>query len=250
LSKTLWEHQNMGSSKMECPESNANPQTEVGPLLICLLCLRGLLTALLLLFCLVLICLVLPGCASSHPDGMTATKAELKRSQPDYWWNQPAVVHVSARDFYKLWNACKGELYVRLFIVDREQYRDGLLTSEPLVSKQFFEFWRTDAVTVHDVAESSLATMRRIVRFEVTKQKDGSYDMVPKVLVERFESTERRLTAFNQYHESFTAPRTYMDEPDESGVQLAADYWYVVRRDSDLEKDLANSIKRRLEHSE
>lgn len=190
--------------------------------------------------------LLATGCAASHPAATSVTPADPKLATPDYWWNQPAAVHVANADFYKLWNACKGELYVRLFIVDREQFRDGLLTSEPLVSKQFFEFWRTDAVNVHDVAESSLASIRRTVRFEVTKQSDGSYDLVPKVLVERYQSTERRLTAFIQFHDSFTAPRTVMDAPDESGAVFAADYWYPVRRDNDLEKDMAASIRRRL----
>jgi hypothetical protein len=192
--------------------------------------------------------LLAQGCAS-HPNAASVTKIDPKQAQPDYWWNQPAAVHVPAADFYKLWNACKGEMYVRLFVVDREQFRDGLLSSEPLVSKQFFEFWRTDAVTVHDVAESSLASLRRTVHFEVTKQPDGSYDMVPKVLVERYQSTERRLTAINQYHESFSAPRAYNDAPDESGEPAAADYWYPVRRDNDLEKDMAASIRQRLAQS-
>ena len=195
---------------------------------------------------LLLSCVSLAGCITSHP-GTPVTKIDDKQALPDYWWNQPAVVHVSSTDFHKLWDSCKGELYVRLFPVDREQYRDGLLTSEPVVSKQFFELWRTDAVNLHDVAESSLGTVRRTVHFEVSRQPDGSYDMVPKVLVERFESTERRLTAINQYHESFSAPRAYSDVPDESGAPAGgSDYWYPIRRDTALEKDIADSIRKRL----
>jgi hypothetical protein len=191
---------------------------------------------------------VFAGCAASHhPTTKPVTDMDPKLAQPDYWWSQPAVVHVTAADFQKLWDACKGELYVRLFPVDREQYRDGLLTSEPVVSKQFFELWRTDAVDLHDVTESSLGTLRRTIHFQVTRNDDGTYDMVPKVLVERFQSTERRLTAINQYHESFSAPRAYSDLPDESGQPTGgADYWYAIRRDSDLEKNLAAAIKHRL----
>ena len=186
------------------------------------------------------------GCVASHPNATPVTRVDEKQGQPDYWWNQPPVVHVSAVDFQKLWDACKGEMYTRLFPVDREQYRDGLLTSEPVVSKQFFELWRTDAVNVHDVAESSLATIRRTLRFEVVRKEDGSYEMTPKVLVERFQSTERRLTAINQYHDSFSAARAYSDAPDESGAPAAADYWYPLRRDLALEKNLADSIQHRL----
>ena len=193
-----------------------------------------------------LLMLLAPGCVASHPGAKSVTQVDVKQAEPDYWWNQPVVVRVSAPDFYKLWDACKGELYFRLFPVDREQYRDGILTSEPVVSKQYFELWRTDAVNVHDVAESSVATVRRTIRFEVSKKSDGTFEMSPKVLVERYQSTERRLTAINQYHESFSAPRAYSDVPDESGEPAVADYWYPIQRDYALEKDLAASIRRRL----
>jgi hypothetical protein len=191
-------------------------------------------------------CATAGGCVASHPGAPKVTDVDPKLAQPDYWWNQPGVVHVSAGDFHKLWDACKGELYVRLFPVDREQYRDGLLTSEPVVSKQFFELWRTDAVNLHDVAESSLGTIRRTIHFEVKRLPDGSYDMTPKVLVERFAATERRLTTSVQYHDAFSAPVSFMDAPDESGVPFATQYWYPLRRDHDLEKDMAESIRRRL----
>jgi hypothetical protein len=66
------------------------------------------------------------------------------------------------------------------------------------------------------------------------------------VLVERFDSSERRLTAITQYQQAFSGPRTYSDAPDESGEPKAADFWYPVRRDTDLEKALAASIQNRV----
>jgi hypothetical protein len=164
----------------------------------------------------------------------------------DYWWKQPGVTDITSDSFQKLWDACEGELYVRLFPIDRTQYRDGVLTSEPVVSKQFFELWRTDAVSVHDVAESSLATIRRTIQFAITRREDGTYQAVPKVLVERYASTERRLTNITQYHQAFTGGRIDTN-PDQAGSTASgSDYWYPLRRDTDLEKDLAASIRQRL----
>ena len=177
---------------------------------------------------------------------MPLSKIDAQQATPDFWWNQPAVVQIQSPDFQKLWDACKGELYVRLFTVDREQYRDGLLTSEPMVSKQFFEPWRNDTASAHDTGESSLATIRRTVHFEVTRRDDGNYEAVPKVLVERFDSAERRLTAITQYHSAFNGPRATVDAPDQSGQPIASDYWYAVRRDTDLEKMMAESIRHRI----
>jgi hypothetical protein len=195
-------------------------------------------------------CLILfaSGCLLSNakPTTMPLSKIDPVQATPDYWWNQPAVVQVQNTDFQKLWDACKGELYVRLFTVDREQYRDGILTSEPMVSKQFFELWRDDTSSVHDTAESSLATIRRTVRFEVVRLDDGSYQATPKVLVERFDSAERRLTAITQYHSAFSGPRATVDSGDQSGQPIASDYWYPVRRDTDLEKQIADSIRQRV----
>jgi hypothetical protein len=183
------------------------------------------------------------GCILSKPSlTPMATNVDVKQALPDYWWTQPGVATASYSDFEKLWGACKAELYGRLFIVDREEYREGLLTSEPLISKQIFEPWRSDAVTLHDQVESSLATLRRTVHFEVTRQPDGTYQVTPKVLIERFASEEHRLTAITQYHQAFSGPRV-TDVTADQGSHLATDYWYPLRRDTDLEKVMADSIQ-------
>ncbi|HSV13150.1 MAG TPA: hypothetical protein VLI90_02750, partial [Tepidisphaeraceae bacterium] len=132
------------------------------------------------------------------------TNVDPKLATPDYWLNQPAVTRISDGDFYKLWNACRDEVFSRFFQIDREEYRDGLLTTQPMVTKQFFEVWRRDAVTIKDIADASVGTIRRTVRFQLTRKDDGTYVAEPKVLVERFSSAERRLTAIHEYHAAFS----------------------------------------------
>jgi hypothetical protein len=180
----------------------------------------------------------------TDPSAKSVTTIDPYLAMPDYWWNQPANQHASGRDFDKLWSACKGELYVRLFPLDREQYREGLISSESVVSAQFFEPWRQDTATLGDLAESSLATIRRTVRIEVSRQPDGSFVATPKVLVERFTFAERRLTSISQYHQAFGGSRVFSDATDPSGALLQAVYWYPVRRDAPLEKAMAESIQR------
>ena len=197
---------------------------------------------------------VLAGCELQEPTHSAAVRATVtptdpKLATPDYWWNQPPVARAGAADFQPLWDACAAECQSRFFRVDREEYRLGLLTTLPVISKQIFEPWRTDAVTWHDEAESTLATIRRTVRFEVTRGGSG-YEVVPKVLVERFANVERRLTAINQYHQAFSGPRPFGQSPDVSDrttPEGPTEYWYPLHRDADLERDLAAAIAKRVE---
>ena len=153
----------------------------------------------------------LAGCETTAPTHSAAVRAALTPADAnlateDYWWNQPGTAKSAPAAFDPLWDACQAEAHARFFTVDRQEYRSGLLTTVPMVSAQVFEPWRADAVTSHDVAESTLGTIRRTVRFEVRKRSDGSFEVTPKVLVERFTSVERRLTAINQYHTAFSGP--------------------------------------------
>jgi hypothetical protein len=191
--------------------------------------------------------LILSGCHSSKPPTtQKATAIDPIQATPDYWMRQPAVARIPATDFYKLWYACRTEAHDRLFLIDREDFREGVLTTQPMVSKQFTEIWRTDAVTIHGIAESTLATVRRTVRFQLSKDKNGGYVAEPKVLVERFVSSERRLTAIDEYHQAFTGPRPTDDVYVDPGAKLPTDYWYAIGRDTALERDLAASIQHRL----
>jgi hypothetical protein len=186
------------------------------------------------------------GCIFYHtdPSAKLVTAVDPVQATQEYWWNQPTKDHASCRDFDKLWNACKGELYVRLFPLDREQYREGLISSEAVVSAQFFEPWRRDTASIGDLVESSLSSIRRTVRIEVSRKPDGSYVASPKVLVERWAAAERRLTSITQYHEAFGGSRVFSDTTDQSGQLLGGVYWYPVRRDLNLEKAMAESIQR------
>jgi len=192
--------------------------------------------------------LLLSGCITTPPqkaNSRPVTDVDPKLATPEYWLDRPAVASIANPDFYKLWGACRDEVHDRFFIVDREAFRDGVLTTMPLVSKQFFELWRTDAVTVPDIADSSLATIRRTVRFQVKKQPDGGFVAEPRVLVERYASAEHRLTAIVEYHSAFSGPRMFaFNEGDQPN--LPTDYWYTLGRDEALEKDLASAIERRL----
>jgi hypothetical protein len=159
--------------------------------------------------------------------------------------DQPSIVH---DNFDALWNACEDAARARLFPIERTDYRAGVLTTRPVVSKQWFEFWRNDAVTTGDVAESSLATIRRTIRFDIVPTEDGKFRATPSVLVERFSSAERRITSAVFYRSLFRrqANRASGTRESDRGVYLPGRYWYELGNDEALERELGEAIKTKL----
>ena len=189
---------------------------------------------------------VLAGCSRVEQSPALAQR-DSKIATPAYWLGQPATETVAHGDYDQLWEACRDAARWRGFRIDRTDYRGGVMVSHPLTSKQFFELWRRDVVTLPDLTESSLATVRRTVRFEIARGEDGTFACVPKVLVERYAQTERRITSVTQYRESFSnEPGVFGNRERDKGVNVPDVYWYATARDTTLERELAAAIRARL----
>jgi hypothetical protein len=194
-------------------------------------------------------CVALVAGCSNVEQSPALTQTDVKLSQPAYWIALPAADTVTHDDYDQLWEAAVDAARWHGFRVDRSDYRNGLLITHPVVSKQIFELWRRDVATLPDMTESTLATMRRIVRFEIAKGDDGTFACVPKVLVERFTSTERRITSVTQYRESFNILPGLGSRERDKGVNIPETYWYTTARDEELERQLAEGIRSRLRMS-
>jgi hypothetical protein len=209
---------------------------------------------------LTLVTLVMIGCAT-HSKSLTATTTpsttqtatdiDPATTQPSYWYAMPAVASAEADDFQTLWETCKDVARSYFFKIDRMDYRAGVLTTEPLVSAQFFEPWRRDVETIDDATESSLATIRRTIRFEITHDGDR-WRATPKVLIERRTIAERRITSVVLYRNAFKNVRgNKRDLPSgtresDVGVYLASRYWYAIGRDETFERSIAERLQSHL----
>src|SRR5436190_5843193 len=100
--------------------------------------------------------------APTHP----ATVGDPASSTTDYWLAKPDTDVVTLNDFTTLFNAAEDVTRHYGFLIDRRDYRSGLLKSQPLVSKQWFEPWRRDLVTLNDLREASIHPIRRVVYFQ------------------------------------------------------------------------------------
>ena len=191
------------------------------------------------------------GCIGNRPSNPAATQPstaiDLATTQPAFWLEKPAVANVTHLQFQPLWDACEATARGYTFPIDRQDYRQGLLTTKPVVSKQFLEPWRKDAGTVGDVLRSSIATVRRHIRFEIERTEAGTFTMVPKVLIERETIIERRLTSVAQYRYSFAGPAsTAQTSVQTDAIDLPVQYWTPIGRDAVMEKEIARDVQRRL----
>lgn len=212
-------------------------------------CLIRVSTAMHKLLVSFLMMFMLAGCMLRpvNPNAPIATDIDPKSALNDYWFKKPAVVSVEATHIEALWNAAADAAKERSFIIDRRDYREGWLSTQPLVSKQPFEFWRGDVVSPVAELQCTLSTMRRTIRFHFTGTADGKYICEPKVVVERYAMPERRITAVDQYLEAFTTLHAAEDTATEEGQTLRVEYWYADGRDYDLERVLAESIRNKLD---
>ena len=105
-----------------------------------------------------------------------------------------------------------------------------------------FEIWRDELRSAEDVAESSLATIRRRLRFEFARTRDGRFYVEPKVLVERMALVERRITNAFDYRGTLGPGQQQRFGPEDRGQAQPGRYWYAIGRDADLEHSLADRI--------
>jgi hypothetical protein len=189
---------------------------------------------------------LLPGC--QHVDQSPAiTQTDQKLALPPYWLAQPVNASVTHDNYDEMWEACLDAARYRGFRPDLQDYREGILTTQPLVSKQIFEVWRRDVTTIDDQVESTLATTRRIVRFEIEKEGDGgAFRCVPKVLVQHYAAEERRITAIQRYREAFSLTNVQGSKERDRGIDIPPEYWYTTGRDAAMEKQLAEAVESRV----
>jgi hypothetical protein len=181
-----------------------------------------------------------------------ATAVDLATTQPSYWLEQPAVAQVRGGDFNRLWEAAKETVRDYQLALDREDYRAGVITSVPEISKQVFELWRSDAGTTNEAVANTLGAIRRTIRLEVSRGDDGTFTLVPKVLVERQSIFERRVTDVSQYRFAFAGParaqpaRTAVTLDPETYQDVPVKYWYPIGRDFEMEKKVAARVEKEM----
>lgn len=195
----------------------------------------------------VLVASALAGCshATRQPASQTALSAEAAR--PPDWFEQPGIVEVRSGDYERLFEHTQQVLRQRRFAIDRRDYRNGVITTLPLVSKQVWEFWRSDVVDTGGLTASSLATHRRSVRWEIRPDHRSGFVATPKVVIERFTAPAHRITSVTRYQSTLSQAETHTALTPQNLRTLGEGHWYAIGRDADLERALADDLTHRLD---
>ncbi len=184
----------------------------------------------------------------------------------------PPKLTPAEKNFQSLWEATQDTLRRYNFTLDRRDRRAGIITTEPMTGKQFFEFWRADAVTLYDIAESSIQTIYRITEVTIAPTDEDGDTFTPTVKVYAFRSARetQEVTSTSEAYNLFFLPSGFgrvpgsllldfkktdmFSQSEEPGPRLGASgiktspEWLVPvgedGRDRNLERVLTAKIKR------
>jgi len=126
--------------------------------------------------------------------------------------------------------------------LDRADPAAGVITTHPVTSKQWFEFWRNDTLAADQVAQASVHTIRRHIRVTVQPTAGNEYRVEAVVNVERQEVPEQQVTTASNAVQAFN-PKT-QGRYSASGMAEAGTYWEDLGRDPVLEAALLKQIAR------
>jgi hypothetical protein len=54
-------------------------------------------------------------------------------AKPEFWLGKPAAVTIYGADYDRMWEICSQVATADLFSLDRQDYREGVLTTHPMV---------------------------------------------------------------------------------------------------------------------
>ncbi len=138
-----------------------------------------------------------------------------------------------------IWQISQVELKDRGFSLDRVDLRNGVIDTFPIVSKQWFEFWRKDVVGAKALAESSLHTIQRYAKMQLTEQENNKFALHCEVVVERLSSASAITSGTSRQQDVLSAGRRQKKKSSK-------DQWIPLGKDEPLANDILAAIKRQV----
>jgi hypothetical protein len=157
--------------------------------------------------------------------------------------------YIYKADYDYLWKQSLATLTQAGFLFDRLDYRLGVMTTKPLPSAQFIEFWKPEHTTFKNALENAVNNQRRIVRITIALDPDKPdfYRIAVQVGVERQTNPGEDISG-----PLFVEGSAY----GRSSLSVRSDYipvhdadnaaWVLVGRDPNLEHKLLNALFKRI----
>ncbi len=153
---------------------------------------------------------------------------------------------IDQREYDRLYAATIRTLRDYGFQIDRQDYRFGTITTEPLTAPSLFEPWDPTDSTLKQTLDATLDHQRRIVTVrlqpEAGSEDADAYALDVDVTLERRNVATRRLNG--------TARDNVFVDLDDAPAELARRgipraYWQPIGRDAELEQRLLRDIVQR-----
>jgi hypothetical protein len=160
----------------------------------------------------------------------------------------PMALVVEKGEYDLAWDETLDVLNEHYFIPDRQDRRDGLIVTYPTLSKQWFEFWRDDAQGSYDVSESSLQSIRRIVRVKFISEGER-VQIQMAVTIQRKNQSQRQVTTSSGAFQVFR-DRVPLVETGQAADRSDIVTWNDMGQDVKLANYLLERIERRLSDSQ
>ncbi len=147
----------------------------------------------------------------------------------------------SSKEADATWTAIQDTLRQNYMPLDRVDRRAGVVTTLPVMSQHWFEFWRGDVATREDAFESAINPLRRWV--EVTVSLDDARNwtrLSVSVHKQRLSSPDRQFNSSGAAYQFFgeSLPSTTGDPK----VTVDDDRWINIGDDPALEEFLLKKI--------
>ncbi len=132
---------------------------------------------------------------------------------------QPRMT-AAERNFESLWEAAREVLRKYRFELDYQDRRSGVIRTVAMTGEHFGEFWRRDAATNRDLAESTVQTVYRQARVTIVPSAAAGYYR-PEVEVFTFRSNREvpHVTSTSEALDLFRSAKA-----KGSGKKASADY--------------------------
>ena len=162
----------------------------------------------------------------------------------EYLSSLPLAVASSGEQADAVWGAIQETLRRHHLRLDRVDRRAGVITTVPVISQHFFEFWRHDVDTRADAWESSLNPIRRWVEVSVRPTGEGRWAQLAVVVhKERLSSPDRQFNSTGAAYQYFgnSLPTT----TGEKKVAAGDDQWIDIGRDAAMEDHFVRAMLER-----
>ena len=155
------------------------------------------------------------------------------------------------RQFEARWQASLDVLRSYRFKIDYQDRRRGLIKTEPMIARHFFEFWRHDAATNYDVLEGTLQTVYVVASVQVSRIKPDGTDYKLDVVVNRIRSDQIEAQSIgaagiqgSQYEALLTGGDRPYDPEKGSMVSLGTDENLAFELQFEIENEVPTQLAR------